>query len=113
MELTNSDMAELIALRRDLHRHPEVSGQEAETAARILRALGPARPDRILSDLGGHGVAAVFEGAAPGPTVMIRAELDALPIAEAAGPDHISERPGVGHLCGHDGHMTILCALAR
>ena len=66
MTLTNSDIAELTAFRRDLHRHPELSGEESETARRVLAALVPLAPDRVLSGLGGHGIAAVFEGAAPG-----------------------------------------------
>ena len=113
MELTNSDIAELTAIRRDLHRHPEVSGNEAQTARRILAALDPYAPDRIFSGLGGHGIAAIFDGAGPGPTVLFRAELDALPIHEKSDAPHCSAYPGTGHLCGHDGHSTILLALAR
>ncbi|MBN8293505.1 amidohydrolase [Rhodobacter sp. NTK016B] len=109
--LTNADMVELTAFRHALHRQPEVSGQEAGTAERVAEAL-PA-PDDLVTSLGGHGVAAVYHGAQPGPTLMIRAELDALPIVELGAMPHASERPGVGHLCGHDGHMTILLGLAR
>jgi amidohydrolase len=112
MRLTNADLAELVDLRHELHRHPEVSGAEEGTARRVVAALGSA-PDRVVAGLGGHGVAAVFEGAAPGPTVMIRSELDALPIEELSGADYRSESPGVGHLCGHDGHSVILIAVAR
>lgn len=113
MTLTNSDIAELTAFRRDLHRHPELSGEESETARRVLAALVPLAPDRVLSGLGGHGVATVFEGAAPGPTVLFRAELDALPIEERSDAPHRSQVPGKGHLCGHDGHSAILMGLAR
>lgn len=111
--LTNADVVELTEFRRALHRHPEVSGQEAATARAILGALAPTGPDRLLTGLGGHGVAAVYAGAADGPTVMIRAELDALPIEELTGVPHASTVPGTGHLCGHDGHMTILLGVAR
>lgn len=111
--LTNSDIAELTDLRRDLHRFPEVSGDETATAARIDAALRALGPDQIVTGLGGHGVAAVFEGRAPGPTVMFRAELDALPIEEIGQPPYRSLHPGRGHMCGHDGHMVILLALAR
>jgi amidohydrolase len=102
----------LVALRHELHRFPEVSGDEAKTARRITRALRPYRPDQLLTGLGGHGVAAVFEGIKPGPTVLIRAELDGLPIEELSTADYRSQHAGYGHLCGHDGHMVMVVALA-
>lgn len=111
--LTNSDLVELTAFRRDLHRRPEVSGEEVETARTIVAALKPLKTAHILTGLGGHGVAAVFEGEADGPTVLFRAELDALPIQELSEADWVSEVPGKGHLCGHDGHMTMLLAFGR
>ncbi len=112
--LTNRDVAELTEFRRTLHRHPEVSGEEAETAARVSAMLEATAPDRILTGLGGHGLAAIYEGAADGPSVLLRCELDALPIEEL-NPDlpYRSTVPGKGHLCGHDGHMAILLAVAR
>lgn len=113
MFLTNSDLVELIELRHRLHRRPEISGEERATAAEIVAALEPTRPDGIVTGLGGHGVAAIYEGREPGPTVMVRAELDALPIEELSDLPHRSQVPGKGHLCGHDGHMTILAGLAR
>ena len=111
--LSNADLGDLIAFRRGLHRRPEVSGAEAGTAATIADALRALAPEAVVTGLGGHGVVAAFHGADPGPTVMFRAELDALPIPEETGLPHASERAGVGHLCGHDGHMTILMALGR
>ena len=111
--LTNRDIAELADWRRELHRFPEVSREEAATAARVVQALGGLGPDQVLTGLGGHGVAAVFHGAAPGPTVLFRAELDALPIEELSDAPYRSTIPGKGHLCGHDGHMTLLMGLAR
>ena len=112
--LTNRDVAELTEFRRSLHRHPEVSGEEAETAARVKTMLEPTAPGRFLTGLGGHGLAAVYEGAADGPAVLLRCELDALPIEEQ-NPDlpYRSTVPGKGNLCGHDGHMAILLAVAR
>ncbi|MDU8927411.1 amidohydrolase [Alisedimentitalea sp. MJ-SS2] len=111
--LTNSDLIELTEFRRDLHRFPEISGEEEETARRIVAALGPLNPTRVLTGLGGHGVAAVFDSGKEGPTVMFRAELDGLPIEELSGNAWVSQVPGKGHLCGHDGHMTMLLALGR
>ncbi|MFX0547245.1 amidohydrolase [Roseovarius sp. S1116L3] len=111
--LTNSDLIELTEFRRELHKRPEVSGDEEGTARRIASALRQLSPDRVLTGLGGHGVAAVLNGAAEGPTVLFRAELDALPIHELSDAPWVSQHPGKGHLCGHDGHMTTLLALGR
>jgi amidohydrolase len=111
--LTNRDITDLTDWRREMHRFPDLSRDEAGTAARVVAALGPLRPDQILTGLGGHGVAAVFAGQGPGPTVMFRAELDGLPIDERSDAPHRSTLPGKGHLCGHDGHMTLLMGLAR
>lgn len=111
--LTNADLVELVAFRRDLHRRPELSGEEVETARTIVKVLEPMSPSRVLTGLGGHGVAAVFDSGVEGPTVLFRAELDALPIQELSDVEWISEVPGKGHLCGHDGHMTMLLALGR
>lgn len=112
MFLTNRDMLDLIELRHDLHRHPEISGEEKETARRIRDFLAQAKPDRILADLGGHGVAAIFDSGKSGPAILIRSELDALPIHEKSEAEYRSGIDGKGHLCGHDGHSTILTALA-
>ena len=111
--LTNEDIKDLVSFRRDLHRRPELSGEETNTAKTISGALNSLAPDKLISGLGGHGVAAVFDSGREGPTLLFRAELDALPIEEASGAEWSSEVPGTAHLCGHDGHMTILVALAR
>jgi amidohydrolase len=109
--LTAADLAEVTAFRHALHRMPEVSGAEQRTAAAVVAALPG--PDQVVTGLGGHGVAAIYQGAAPGPTVMLRAELDALPIRDLSGAGHASLIPGVGHQCGHDGHTAILMGVAR
>lgn len=111
--LTNTDIAELTALRRGLHKRPELSGEEKDTAAFVAAELKTLHPDQLYQHLGGFGVAASFEGPADGPTILFRAELDALPIEEKSGVDWASEISGKGHLCGHDGHMTMLLGLAR
>ncbi|UWQ89623.1 amidohydrolase [Rhodobacteraceae bacterium M382] len=102
----------LTQLRHDLHRIPEVSGQEARTAAFIEDTLTRHTPDSLISGLGGYGVAAVFDSGTPGPTVMIRCELDGLPIPEQSEARYRSTHEGRGHLCGHDGHMAIVAGLA-
>jgi amidohydrolase len=111
--LTGEDLSALAAFRRALHRAPELSGEEQATASEVFRFLAPTRPDRIVDHLGGHGLALVYDGAEPGPTVLIRAELDALPIEEVSTFAHRSARRGRAHLCGHDGHMAILAGVAR
>ncbi|MGO4389094.1 amidohydrolase [Microvirga sp. 2YAF29] len=113
MFLTNQDVVDLTEWRRELHRVPEVSREEAETARKVQAFLKANCADSIISGLGGHGVAGIFAGSEPGPTVMFRAELDALPIEEISNASHRSSVPGKAHLCGHDGHMAILAALAR
>lgn len=107
-----TELARLTAFRHALHRAPDLSRHEVETARAVQAFVADARPDDTLTGLGGHGLALVFRGAAPGPTVMIRCELDGLPITETGGAPYRSARPGWGHLCGHDGHMAILAGLA-
>lgn len=111
--LTNSDLMELTTFRRALHRQPEVSGEEAQTAQTIAAALNALSPTKLLTGLGGHGVAAVFDSGSDGPTVLFRAELDALPIHEQNDIEWASQIDGKSHVCGHDGHMTMLLALGR
>lgn len=113
MFLTNQDMVELVEWRRKLHRMPELSRQERGTAQEVQVFLSATGADRIITELGGHGVAAIYQGREPGPTIMLRAELDGLPIEEISDLPHRSAVPGKGHLCGHDGHMAILAAVAR
>ena len=111
--LSNHDLHELTDFRRALHRAPEISGEEEKTAATIVSALQMLNPDEIITGLGGHGVAAVFDSGVEGETVLFRAELDALPIHETTSLDWTSEVEGKGHLCGHDGHMAMLLGLGR
>ncbi|MBB6610190.1 amidohydrolase [Pontibacter sp. Tf4] len=111
--LSPTDFANLVQLRQQLHQYPELSGSETETARRIVTHLQNYSPDKIYTGLGGTGVAAVFQGEDPeGPTIVFRAELDALPIAETNQDlSYSSVHEGTGHKCGHDGHMAILTAL--
>ena len=111
--LTNEDFVELVDWRRKLHAMPELSGEEEQTAREVCAFIAPTTPDQMITGLGGHGVAAVYNGAEAGPTVLFRSELDALPIEELTEAAHRSRKPGKGHLCGHDGHTATLAALAR
>lgn len=106
-------MERLVHLRREvLHRFPELSGQEKETSGRIASFLRECDPDELITEIGGHGIAAIYNGAQEGPTVVIRCELDALAIEEHTDIPYRSQNEGVAHKCGHDGHMAILCGLA-
>lgn len=100
-------------LRKELHQYPALSGDESGTANRIRHFFEPLRPDAIISGIGGHGVAVVFSGQAPGPTVLLRCELDAVPVEETMGPPYRSTVAGTSHKCGHDGHMAILAAVGE
>ena len=109
MKLTND---QLIAIRRDLHRNPELSHDEARTAGVVVGALED-RGFALRTNVAGHGVVATLEGRHPGPTLLYRADMDALPIQEEATHDYGSTNPGVMHACGHDVHTTIGIGVAR
>lgn len=103
--------AKLVALRRELHRHPELSTQESATAERISRELQKLGiPFR--RDVAGHGILAEIGGHSPGPFVALRADMDALPIFEETGLEFASQFDGVMHACAHDGHMSMLVGAA-
>ena len=111
--MSGLDLPGLIAWRQHLHTMPELSGEEEKTAAEVVAFLSRTNPDEIIAGLGGTGVAVVYQGAEPGPTIAIRAELDALPIEEIGTPPYRSKIPGKGHMCGHDGHMTMVAAVGQ
>ncbi len=106
------DKARLVELRRLLHRHPELSGQEHQTAGRVKRLLMDDQPDQLIEQLGGAGLAAVYEGQEPGPALLFRCDLDALPIEEVNDLAYRSQHQGRAHKCGHDGHMAIMNGLS-
>ncbi|NVJ87208.1 MAG: amidohydrolase [Algoriphagus sp.] len=106
-------MNPLIQLRHTLHQYPEIAGEEHQTAQRILDFFKPLKPDEILEKLGGTGLAFIFKGKNPGKRLLFRCELDALPIEEKGKPSYKSSILGKGHLCGHDGHMAIICGLGE
>jgi amidohydrolase len=102
---------EVIALRRDFHQHPELGFEEYRTAEVVeayLQKLGLA-----TRRLAKTGVVALLQGARPGPVLMLRADMDALPITEANEVDYVSRNPGVMHACGHDAHMAMLLVAAK
>ncbi|MEU3073122.1 M20 metallopeptidase family protein [Streptomyces laurentii] len=97
----------LIELRRDLHRHPEVPGQERRTAAVVARKLRAAGLT-VTTGVGGHGVVGVLRGTRPGRTVAYRADMDAVPPTDIVGTG-----PAPAHVCGHDVHTTVGVGVAQ
>jgi amidohydrolase len=102
----------IIELRHHLHQFPELSGQEKSTPEAILNFLKrDYMPDQVLNNLGGTGMAVIYDSGKKGPTVMFRCELDALPIKESNSLLYKSKNEGISHKCGHDGHMAIITGL--
>ncbi|MCA0989840.1 M20 family metallopeptidase [Pseudalkalibacillus hwajinpoensis] len=103
---------QMVELRRELHRHPELSFHEVHTPKRIAEFYENLHMP-IRTEVGGRGVVAVLEGALPGKTVALRADFDALPINDEKDVPYKSTVPGVMHACGHDGHTSTLLHLAK
>jgi len=103
----------LTGFRKELHCFPELSGKEIATAQRVINFICRFNPTYTIEQIGGTGVAGVYEFGEGGNTVMIRCELDALPIQEVNTFDHRSTVEKVSHMCGHDGHMAIVAGLAQ
>jgi len=103
----------LVALREEIHRHPELAFEERETSQRLYEALGQLRP-AALERIADTGVVARFRGRDPSaPVVAVRGDIDALPITEATGLPFASQRPGVMHACGHDVHAAWTVGVAH
>jgi hippurate hydrolase len=103
--------ATMTAWRRDFHQHPELAFEETRTSglvAQRLRGFGL----NPVENIGGTGVVAVVEGLAPGPSIALRADMDALPMDDESGADWRSGRAGCAHACGHDGHTAALLGVA-
>ncbi len=99
-------------LRRDFHRHPELGFQELRTAGIVAHDLTELGLE-VSTGIGKTGVVATLEGARPGPVLLVRFDMDALPIQEETGAGYASETPGVMHACGHDGHTAIGLTVAK
>ncbi|RLL74374.1 amidohydrolase [Ochrobactrum soli] len=103
---------EFIALRRDIHAHPELAFEETRTSALVADYLSQWGYD-VTTGVGGSGVVGTLKRGNSSKAIGIRADMDALPIIEATGLDYASSNSGLMHACGHDGHTTILLAAAR
>ncbi len=104
--------SELVARRRDLHMHPELAFEEVRTASIVSEELNRLGLE-VQTGVGKTGVVGVLEGEYDGPTVLFRADMDALPILEENDVDYVSCIPGKMHACGHDGHVTIALGVAK
>src|SRR5579883_229025 len=101
----------VVADRRDIHQHPELGFQEHRTAALVAARLRDLGLD-VRIGVGGTGVVGLLRGGKPGKTVLLRADMDALPIEEANDTSYRSRNPGVMHACGHDAHSAMLLGVA-
>jgi amidohydrolase len=97
---------DLVNWRRDLHRHPELGFQEFRTAGIVARHLSELGLE-VQTGVAQTGVIGLLEGSRPGPVVMVRFDMDALPVIEENTHEFVSETPGLMHACGHDGHVAI------
>ncbi len=104
---------EMKAWRHHLHRNPELGFDCHQTAAWIEARLREMGVDEVHTGIARTGLVALIDGRGPGPTIGLRADMDALPITETTGAPHASLVPGRMHACGHDGHVTMLLGAAR
>lgn len=105
-------MIDYSKFRQELHRYPEISEQEDNTARTIKAFFQKYHPEGMIYDLVDNSFVVQIKGQNKQPSIMFRCELDALPIQEKNDIAHLSKLPGKAHLCGHDGHMTVLLKLA-
>ncbi len=104
---------ELIATRRDFHMHPEMGLEEVRTSGIVVERLRALGFDEIETGIAVTGVKAVLRGGKPGKTILLRADMDALPIEEENAVEYRSQTAGTMHACGHDAHTAILLSAAR
>src|SRR3954462_13166503 len=106
---------DIVAWRREFHRHPELLYEVHWTAAKVAEKLRSFGLDEVISGIGRTGVVGVIKGrkAGAGKVIALRADMDALPIREATGKPYASEAPGRMHACGHDGHTAMVLGAAR
>ena len=105
----NKDL--IIQTRRDLHRIPEIAFQETKTATYLKQYLSQFDFE-VVTDIAENGIVATMTTGRPGPTILFRADMDALPLEEATNLSFASTHPGAMHACGHDAHMTMVLAAA-
>ena len=112
LQLANEYLEYSINLRRDFHQYPELGFQEFRTSeiiAKELENLGYV----VIKNIGKTGVIGILQGKLEGPTILLRFDMDALPILEENEKEYVSKNPGIMHACGHDGHMAIGLTVAK
>jgi amidohydrolase len=110
--ISDERQKELVSYRRAIHRKPELKYEEEKTAEFVkehLKKLGFIFQDKIAQT----GIVSLIDSGIPGKTVLVRADMDALPIHEENATDYISQTEGVMHACGHDGHTSVLMGFAN
>lgn len=112
-QLTEQATPKVLEFRRDFHAHPELPNREQRTAQVVAERLRELGVDEIQTGVAHHGVVALIKGGKPGPTVALRADMDALPIQEQTGLAFASTNSGVMHACGHDVHSAVLLGAAE
>lgn len=112
MEIIKEYLPDIIELRRRLHQSPELSGKEYKTSQIIKNFIINFHPDNIIENIGNTGLAVIYRGKHRGKTIMLRCDIDALPIEEKNNFSYKSVYKGISHKCGHDGHSAILAGLS-
>ena len=113
-EKVNRKMNEkLTEFRQHLHSIPELSGKESITAEYLKAFLLSCNPDNLITDIGGTGLAAVYNAPITGTRILLRCDMDAVPVRELTNLPYTSTMDGVSHKCGHDGHMAIMAGVAE
>jgi amidohydrolase len=107
VELTPAQIDEIVAMRREFHRHPELGFAEEWTAQRIAEILADVPGLEVTAGIALTGLVVLLRGGRPGPTLLVRADMDGLPIHELNQHDYRSQNDGVMHACGHDAHMAM------
>ncbi|MGM0428153.1 MAG: M20/M25/M40 family metallo-hydrolase, partial [Thermodesulfobacteriota bacterium] len=110
-ERVHAHREQIIRIRRDLHRVPEIAYEEKQTSAYVARCLRE-QGLSVSTGMAQHGVVGLLETGVPGPGLLIRADMDALLVREETGLPFASAREGAMHACGHDGHMAMVLGAA-
>jgi amidohydrolase len=112
-QAVEAQTGQLIAVRRDFHRHPEIAFEETRTAGIVAKKLQELNFDQVQTGVAKTGVVGLLRGGKPGKTVMVRADMDALPMIEETTAEYKSQTHGKMHACGHDAHTAIAMTVAE